>query len=138
MRPNVPPEAGVAVREPEPDEALDERLPLRVGAEVRRRSGPGQLGQHLGPVRREAGFLSAEERRVRREREQYRQPGEHPLEREHALLGPGHPDMDVQAADGLPPRRDPGVLDELAVARVWSDLLCGGQAEGVRPGGGDR
>src|SRR5207244_12496137 len=42
VRPNVPPEAGVAVREPEPDEALDERLTRRVGAEVRCRSGAGQ------------------------------------------------------------------------------------------------
>ena len=137
VRPDVPPEARVAVGEADSDEALDERLPLRVGAEDRRRRSAGQLREHLGPRRGEARLLARQVGRVRRQREHERQPGQDALQRAHALLGAGHAHVDVQPADTLPPGRDAGVLDELAVARVGRDVLRLREAERVRARGRD-
>ena len=136
VRPDVPPEARVAVGEPQPDEALDERLPFLIGAEDRWRRRPWQLRQHLGAARDQAGLFAREEGRVRRERKYNRQPREHAFERDHAGLRARHPDVDVQSADRLPPCRDACVFDELEIARVGRNLLRRRQAEGVRPGRG--
>src|SRR5205823_3197452 len=86
VRSDIPPEAGIAVGQSKLDEPLDERLPLRVGSEVRRGCRTRELREHCGTTRGQARLLAAEKRRVGREREKERQPGEHAFERLHALV----------------------------------------------------
>ena len=127
--PDVPPEPRVVGADAEPHEVVDERLPLLVGRERGRSAAPGQLCEHLGTVRLHAGLLAREIRRVGREREHDRQPRQDAFERVEARLGARHADVDVQAADALPPGRHARVGDELRVARLVGDLLVLGPAQ---------
>ena len=81
VRPDVPPVAGRVGRDAELREPLDVRLPARVGAERGRRAAPRQLGEHRRAARHQPRLLAREVRRVRREREHDRQPGQDALER---------------------------------------------------------
>ena len=126
MGTNVPPKTRVVVGEPEADQALDEALPSPVGAERRRRPGARQLRQHLGTVRGEPCCPTREKGRVRRQRQHERQPRQDRFEGRVTGVGGRHADVDVQPADALPARGDPGKADELLVARIGGDLLDAG------------
>ena len=96
-----------------------------------------QQPQHLGANREHAGVPAFEVRGVRRQGEHDGQPGDDRLHDPERSLGVRHPDVDVQAADTLPPRGRTRVLDELAVAIDGRDLLLRRNAGRIRTGGRD-
>ena len=123
MRTHVPPDTGDLVGEAELDEALDEPLPVRVAGEDRRRGASRQEREGLGARRAQARVLTRDVRRVGRERENERQPGQDGLERRHARLRALHADVHVEAGDVLPTRGRPRIVDELPVRRALADGL---------------
>src|SRR5439155_18531588 len=65
-----------------------------------------------------------------------RQPGQDRFEGRVTGVGGRHANVDVQPADALPARGDPGKADELLVARVGGDLLLLRVAGGMAAGSG--
>ena len=88
MRADVPPDARVILDHAEPREALDPTPPTpayepNAGGALAR----GSSRQHGRAARSEARLAPADVRRVRRQREHEREPGQHALERSVAGLG---------------------------------------------------
>ena len=136
VRPNVPPELRVVGGDAGSDEASDPPLPPGVGAEDRRRAAAWQLREDLGAVRRETGQATAQIRRVSRQRQHQRHPGQDRLERPQAVLGARHAEVDMDPVHALAARRYPRVADELAVALLVDDLELLRLCEGMRAGSG--
>ena len=75
--------------------------------------------------------------RVRRQRDDDRQPRENRLHDAEARVRVRHPYVDVQPADALAPRRRARVGDEVLIALRRRDRLRGGDARRIRARGGD-
>src|SRR5204862_6642056 len=115
VRTDVPPEHRVVARQPGADKAFDERLPLVVLAKPWGRAASRQLREDLGPIGGEPGLAADEVRRVRRDREQDREPGEDRLEAVHAGARARHADVHVQAVYATAAGRDARVITDRAV-----------------------
>ena len=126
MRSYVPPEARVVRRETGCRHALDEPLPVGIRLQGRRRTATRKKREHLGANRQHPRLTPFEVRRVRRQRQHEREPGEDCLHDAETRVGVGHSDVDVQAADSLPARSRAGVRNEVAVALGRGDVELGG------------